>query len=48
MTLGTFTKLEELYKFMLRTKTTVMNVGESVTTQIKNEDYIKTLKAAVD
>ena len=48
MTLGTFTKIEELYKFILRTKTTVMNVSESITTQIKNEDYMKRLKDAVD
>ena len=48
MTLGTFTKIEELYKFMLRTKTTVMNVSENITTQIKNEDYMKKLKEAVE
>jgi len=30
MTIGTFTKLEELYKFILRTKTTVMSVSESM------------------
>ena len=48
MTLGTFTKIEELFKFMMRTKTTVMNVSENITTQIKNEDYMKKLKEAVD
>ena len=48
MTVGTFTRLEELYKFMLRTKTTVMSVSESVTTQIKNEDYMKTLQTAIE
>ena len=48
MTLGTFNKIEELYKFLLRTKTTVMSVGESVTSQIKNEDYMVTLKEAID
>ena len=48
MTLGTFTKIEELYKFILRTKTTVMNVSESITNQIKNEDYMQKLKEAID
>jgi hypothetical protein len=48
MTVGTFTKLEELYKFILRTKTTVVSVSESITTQIKNEDYMIKLKEAID
>lgn len=48
MTIGTFTKVEELYKFILTTKTTVLAVSENISTQIKNEDYIQTLKEAVD
>ena len=43
MTIGTFTKFEELYKFLLRTKTTVMNVSENLGTVMKAETYIKTL-----
>jgi hypothetical protein len=48
VTLGAYSRIEELFKFLLRTKTTIIKVGEDVTSQIKDESYMKELKAAFE
>ena len=48
VTLGAYSRVEELFKFLLRTKTTIIKVSEDVTSQIKDETYMKELKAAFE
>lgn len=48
VTLGSYNKFEEVYKFIMRTKNTVVKVSDTMTSQIKDEDYMRNLKMAID
>jgi hypothetical protein len=48
LTLGSYNRFEELYKFLMRTKNTMLKVKETMTSQIKDEDYVQSLKKAID
>jgi len=41
LTIGTYDKIEELYKFLMRTKYTVVSAQERVTSQIGELDEVK-------
>jgi len=40
LTLGSYNKLEEVYKFVLQTKNTIKAVSEGVATSLMKETYI--------
>ena len=48
LTIGTYDKFEELYKFMMRTKYTVMSVQERVQAQIEDNDEVREMKQAIE
>ena len=48
LTIGTYDKFEELYKFMMRTKYTVMSVQERVQAQIEDTDEVREMKQAIE
>ena len=48
LTIGTYDKFEELYKFMMRTKYTVMSVQERVQAQMEDNDEVREMKQAVE
>ena len=48
VTLGSYNRFEEVYKFIMRTKNTVLKVKDTMTSQIKDEDYMLNLKKAID
>lgn len=48
LTLGTYNRFEELYKFGFRTKNTIMSVKEMVESQIKDDKYIQELKSSIE
>ena len=47
VTLGTYNRFEELYKFLMRTKNTVTNVTENLAQQVSDKKYVEELKQAV-
>lgn len=48
LTIGTYDKFEELYKFLMRTKYTVVSAQERVTSQIAEIDEVNDMKSAID
>ena len=48
VTLGTYNKFEELYKFLMRTKNTFTSVGDNIKNQMNEETYIKELQMRVE
>lgn len=48
LTIGTYDKFEELYKFMMRTKYTVMSVQERVQAQMEDTDEVREMKQAIE
>lgn len=48
ITLGIFNQFEELYKFAIRTNSTMISVGERIKSQINDEEYFQELKKAMD
>lgn len=48
LTLGTYDRFEELYKFMMRTKYTMMSVQERVQAQIEDTDEVREMKTAIE
>jgi|DEB0MinimDraft_12_1074336.scaffolds.fasta_scaffold29422_1 hypothetical protein len=48
LTLGSYNRLEEVYKFVFQTKNTITLASESAVTSIKKETYIEDLKKAVE
>ena len=48
LTLGTYDRFEELYKFMMRTKYTMMSVQERVAAQIEDTDEVREMKQAIE
>jgi predicted ATP-binding protein involved in virulence len=48
VTLGSYNKFEELYKFIMRTKNTMLKVKDTMASQIKDEAYVQNLKKAID
>jgi len=47
ITFGSYNKLEEVYKFVNRTKNTVTDAGKGMAKQLDEESYIKALQDAV-
>jgi hypothetical protein len=39
ITLGVFNQFEELFKFAMRTNSTMISVGERIKSQMKDEEY---------
>ena len=48
LTIGTYDKFEELYKFMMRTKYTVQSVQERVYAQLEDTDEVREMKQAIE
>lgn len=48
LTIGTYERFEDLYKFMMRTKYTMQSVQERVTAQIEDTDEVKEMKQAIE
>jgi len=48
VTLGTYNKFDELYKFIMRTKNTMTEVKNQLASQFNDEAYVKNLKAAIE
>jgi hypothetical protein len=48
VTIGSYNKFEEVYKFLMRTKNTVLKVTDNVKNALDEETYIKAMKDAVE
>lgn len=48
LTIGTYDRIEELYKFAMRTKYTIQSVQERVIAQIEDTDEVNEMKQAIE
>jgi hypothetical protein len=48
LTLGSYNKLEEVYKFVFQTKNTMTKLSEGIATSLMKETYIEELKQKVE
>mmetsp|Transcript_8327 Transcript_8327/g.13927 ORF Transcript_8327/g.13927 Transcript_8327/m.13927 type:complete len:183 (-) Transcript_8327:602-1150(-) len=48
VTVGTYNRFEELYKFIMRTKNTVTQVTSQLQSEMKDEQYLNDLKLAIE
>jgi len=48
VTLGSYNRLEEVYKFVFQTKNTMTAVTDNLKTQLNKDTYVQELKKAVN